>query len=74
MNKYVLKATGTFALFVISALVSGIAIRAILDYLNPTREQVVGAFIIAVFFYMAYVFIGIQADIYKRLDNLNKNK
>jgi hypothetical protein len=74
MNKYVLKATGTFALFVVVTFTVGFLVRVMLDYLNPTPSQLVGAFMTAVVAYLAYVFISIQADIYRRLDELNKNK
>lgn len=74
MNKYVLKATGQLALFVAFTFTVGFLVRIILDYLEPTPAQLAGAFMTAAFAYLAYIFISIQADILKRLDDLNKNK
>ena len=74
MNKYVVKATGKFALFVVFTFAVGLLVRITLDYLDPTPAQLMGGFLTVVFAYLAYCFISIQADIYKRLDNLNKNK
>jgi uncharacterized protein YacL len=74
MNKYILKATGKFVLFAVFTFLVGYLVTVILNYLNPTFVQLVAVFLTTVFAYLAYIFITIQADIYRRLDELDKNK
>jgi FtsH-binding integral membrane protein len=74
MNKYVLKATGKFVLFAVFTFSVGYLVTVILNYLNPTFVQLASVFLTTVFVYLAYIFITIQADIFRRLDEANKNK
>lgn len=74
MNKYIVKATaqvvGGFALVMATSIGCSMALR----YYEATAHQVLAMGVVAVFSYILYKLVCIQADILESTERLNKKQ
>lgn len=74
VNKYVVKATvHTVGLITAMSLVAAV-VSLVLNYINPTGPQILGALGIVFFGFCLYNMISIQASILESKDKLNNKQ
>ncbi len=74
MNKYIAKATvqvvGGFVLVMATSIGCSMALR----YYEATAHQVLAVGVVAIFSYILYKLVCIQADVLERTERLNKKQ
>ena len=74
MNKYIVKATAQVVGAIVLLMTTAIGCSMALQYYEATAQQVLAVGVVAVFSYILYKLIRIQADVLESTERLNNKQ
>ena len=74
MNKYIVKATAQVVGAIVLLMATSIGCSMALQYYEATAQQVLAVGVVAVFSYILYNLVRIQADVLESTERLNNKQ